>query len=127
MGDNKEIEHSAIFWVVLLIVRAWKFLQTSHQSETLHSLIFLYFLASKCPISVEKQKEFESMNKKTIFGYFIPKGINYAKITKTQGGISKVYHIFDTHFEVSLSFIEIILGIRCFIMWFYVFSKYSCT
>ena len=60
--------------------------------------------ASRWPIEEEKIQQFESTNKKTWSGYFVPKGINHARIKKTTEGTEKTYHIFNTHFGVSLMF-----------------------
>ena len=50
---------------------------------------------------MEKRYEFKNKMEKTVTQYFLPKGINYAKIKKTVGGVYKMYHVFNTHFEVS--------------------------
>ena len=58
--------------------------------------------ASRWPIEEEKTRLFESNKENTWAGYFVPKGINHARIKKTSEGAEKIYHIFNTHFGVSL-------------------------
>ena len=58
--------------------------------------------ASRWPIEEEMTRQFVSANKNTWSGYFVPKGINHARIKKTSGGAEKIYHIFNTQFAVSL-------------------------
>ena len=52
---------------------------------------------------MENQTQFVNSNKEnTVAGFFVPKGINHARIKKSAGGVDKIYHIFNTHFEVSV-------------------------
>ena len=67
-------------------------------------LFYSISTASRWPIDTEAQHEFEAKNSGSLAGFFIPKGVNYAKIIKEIESDSKVYHIFNTHFEVGFPF-----------------------
>ena len=65
----------------------------------------MLFSASKWPIEKHSFHAFSITDKNwQIFGteFFIPKGVNYAKIKKTETEESRVYHIFNTHLQVNL-------------------------
>ncbi|XP_038076864.1 phospholipase C-like [Patiria miniata] len=89
------------------ILRAYGFVHFTqtvgdHEPKTLPKMFNGgVFIASRWPIVTETQKVFVNYDTVSIYEAMLAKGVVYAKVKKTNAGLSKNYHIFGTHMQSS--------------------------